>query len=126
MDSGRWRLAGVQAEVWTATDKITPRPDQTMGVGRQPVIGLPPRKRGVMGRAVRPTPGAARPAPRRCAPGDRSLRQGKQGDTVEAIAPDAATLRSRHVARRMGPTRPVTALRLSTLLYVAMTFLRAR
>ena len=35
---------------------------------------------------------------------DRSLRQGKQGDTVEAIAPDAATLRSRHVARRMGST----------------------
>jgi hypothetical protein len=32
---------------------------------------------------------------------DRSLRQRKHGDTVEAIAPDAAALRSRHVARRM-------------------------
>ena len=34
----------------------------------------------------------------------RCLRQGKQGDTVHAIAPDAATLRSRHVARRTGFT----------------------
>jgi hypothetical protein len=34
---------------------------------------------------------------------DRSLRQGRQGDTVEAIAPDAAALRSRHVARRLVP-----------------------
>ena len=33
--------------------------------------------------------------------GDRSLRQQRRGDTIEAIAPDAATLRSRHVARRM-------------------------
>ena len=47
-----------------------------------------------------PDAGAARPAPG--APsGDRSLRQGRQGDTVEAIAPDAAALRSRHVARRI-------------------------
>ena len=33
--------------------------------------------------------------------GDRSLRQQRRGDTIEAIAPDAAALRSRHVARRM-------------------------
>ena len=30
-----------------------------------------------------------------------SLRQGRQDDTIQAIAPDAAALRSRHVARRM-------------------------
>ena len=46
--------------------------------------------------AARPAAGALR---RR-----RSLRQGRQGDTVEAIAPDAAALRSRHVARRTGST----------------------
>ena len=45
----------------------------------------------------RPTPGRSA---RRSARG-RSLRQGRQGDIVEIIAPDAAALRSRHVARRM-------------------------
>ena len=52
---------------------------------------------------------ALAPASRRSA-SDRGLRQEKQGDTVEAIAPDAATLRSRHVARRTGLS--LTAVRL--------------
>jgi hypothetical protein len=47
----------------------------------------------------RPTPG--RSTSGRRSVGDTSLRRGKQGDTVEAIAPDAAGLRSGHVARRM-------------------------
>jgi hypothetical protein len=63
-----------------------------------------------------PDAGASRPIARRFASATRDstsagrsgsarrLRQGRQGDTVEAIAPDAATLRSRHVARRMGST----------------------
>ena len=58
----------------------------------------------------------------RAAPGapfsDRSLRQGRQGDTVEAIAPDAATLRSRHVARRMDCGSSWTLLRITVVAVV--------
>ena len=54
---------------------------------------------------------------RRCA-SDRSLRQGEQGDTIEAIAPDAATPRSRHVARRMACGSSWTLLRIVTVAVV--------
>ena len=52
---------------------------------------------------------------RRRSVGERSLRQGRQGDTVQAIAPDAATLRSRHVARRMDCGSSWTLLRIVTV-----------
>jgi hypothetical protein len=58
-------------------------------------------------RSSKPAPAAARrrdsSTNARRSSGSRSLRQGRRGDTVEAIAPDAATLRSRHVARRLIP-----------------------
>jgi hypothetical protein len=45
----------------------------------------------------------------------RSLRQGRQGDTLEAIAPDAAALRSRHsqggwTAVRLGRYLSITVI----------------
>jgi hypothetical protein len=53
-------------------------------------------QRPALRRAVRNSSSGRRSA------GGRSLRQGRQGDTMNAIAPDAAALRSRHVARRTG------------------------
>ena len=64
-----------------------------------------------------PTPGAARTSARRSV-SDRSLRQGRQGDTIEAIAPDAATLRSRHVARRMDCGSSWTLFRITAVAVV--------
>ena len=45
----------------------------------------------------------------------RRLRRGRRGDTVEAIAPDAAALRSRHVARRMDCGSSWTLLRITAV-----------
>ena len=76
------------------------------------------------GRMSRPPPGATRFAgggsstrARRSAR-DRRLRRGRRGDTVEAIAPDAAALRSRHVARRMDCGSSWTLLRITAVAVV--------
>jgi hypothetical protein len=58
-------------------------------------------------------PPAERLPPAESSVNDRSLRQGRQGDTIEAIAPDAATPRSRHVARRMDCGSSWTLLRIT-------------
>jgi hypothetical protein len=58
------------------------------------------------------------PQARRASASDRSLRQRKHGDTVEAIAPDAAALRSRHVARRMDCGSSWTLLRITIVAVV--------
>jgi hypothetical protein len=79
----------------------SPRPDEPPDAG-------PLDHRQALRRRYEPS------SPRRSVSG-RSLRQGRQGDTVEAIAPDAATLRSRHVARRMDCGSSLTLLRITTL-----------
>jgi hypothetical protein len=66
---------------------------------RGPASGLSAEALAKGGFSAAGTPSAAARLPSRQRLG---LRQGKQGDTVDAIAPDAAALRSRHVARRMG------------------------
>jgi hypothetical protein len=79
--------------------------------------GLKPKRRLASAkwaarRRGRPTP------PARAFASARSLRQGRPGDTLEAIAPDAATLRSRHVARRMDCSSSCELLRITVVAVV--------
>jgi hypothetical protein len=68
-----------------------------------PAYGLTTVLRGAL-RPDEPPDAGGRSTIARRSVSDGSLRQGRQGDTMEALAPDAAALRSRHVARRMGST----------------------
>jgi hypothetical protein len=70
------------------------------------------------GPTSRPTPALSTSARRSI--NDRRLRKGRQGDTVEAIAPDAAALRSRHVAGRMDCGSSWALLRITAVAVVGV------
>jgi hypothetical protein len=114
-------LATVLRASLTAFDR-SPKTASGRLEGLKPVRRLAPargaaRRRGRSTSARCSAGGGSSSSGRRCA-SDRSLRQGEQGDTIEAIAPDAATPRSRHVARRMACASSWTLLRIVTVAVV--------